>query len=1627
MSSEPSFRWLHLTDLHIGSGNQSQEVAIQSLLDSARKFAGGRPFDAVLLTGDLAFSGKSSEYEALHDALIAPMREDPLWKNSILIATPGNHDLDCAVELPISWSTIGPSKQSKFFFDGPDGQSTRGSRARAFAEYTRFTESSSILSVDPMAAPAKTFSINAGTTTIHFVSVVTAYFSHFDVTDRLKAPAPLLPIRAAFNSIPEGDRIIVIGHHPPDWFTDETARQLRSLIVDRNAIYLHGHLHQVLANFGQKGLYSLGFGAAYQANLEAAPKPYYRNSFTICELTDALHVAAVSWDSEHGRWQADNQLQVDFYQQSDLLSTGYVLSLPTTLIAKRPNAIASIASALRSDLTVDNSIWMAEDAQKRWMVLLTLIGEIRYPESAYSYTPAPLPSGHSQFRVQDKDGKHLVRAVSSHGDIFTPDQIQSLNTELDRQDFDSVLVVTLGELSSDARILAAQLSNRKQFRVIERADLLSSVVQRLPAPLVHALRNLAVPHGLHACLIFTNDDVALLLHDRAPETWFNVLSANGQSPRESSDIVAKLRKEQPSRQTLRYGFPIGMFGQSDALQREPLPFDRDAYLRMSYEYFDNVKYAPLAALGFRFTTASLSTYYVEQSAQIGGDSKQSLALRRAVSEHLDSLDLPKAQREQLETQLNSRHGLAATTEVAVARKLYQRHNNILVLGDPGSGKTCFVKHEILAYCDQSKSGEVNWYSRHTPIYLSLAEAARLLDDESDILKACETVAARRGILLPVQIIENALAEGKAAFFFDGLDEVGYLDKRIALLTQIDALVSQYAPRGCRFALTSRPAAIQPVDIPEGLTYLQLNGLTDQEIRVLATRVLANRLGESETDRLNGDESRLIDRLMADTRIKPDIARIARNPLLLTLLVLIYANSGAVSARRHTIYTQAIKTLVNVRGRETRNQQISEADLRTRLGALALAIIYRHVDEIPSRTEVVRIISSTMPDLEECRDSNGKLRESGAFLQEVAEATGLLALHSRSSDGSSELVTFMHYSFLEYYAAAGLLQRNYLDEVPTLAGKQRWHDVITLLVGMLSEQADVTPLLKKLVLSDGENDISHYLLFLAIDCAAECEVPPEASQELVASAVYHCVHSGTARYSAELRAELAQRILPFMTGARARFDTIFTKGLSSTDPIASAAFADLIARIDPDIPMSTSVIDAFERCLDHSHPTTRRASLYAMESRSEFRGARALEIINDSLKRSFEEKSAALLLILSIPDYSTSTRARLRELLDDKDGLIRSRAARCLLGDILRSSQSDSPELVHKVLRVLDSATAEDKEMEVGRFSVDKAQISAMLASDKLNDRALAVRFAPWVKDDNQFIYQVLMREFRSANGLKSACLDSLGSARQAIALVTLADTDLVCSSLQGKDRTLRIAAIRFLSKLPGDEQVVSSLRAHIDAEILSPDDADEVFETARALAIHARKNVRLRDEVLGAVISQSTSSMQNGFGDAVKQQHLCAMLNVCDVIGGMADISSSRQLLALGRDFRTPIAIRTAALKVYGRVVEPSLESVKNVVALLTLNDFRLNESVYAAAASFARNCKRKVEYVRRVSPEFENLRAALAGCWDREISGRPKSIDPGWAGDLRSAIVEVRGLMNAYEEFSARAQVRDGGKGDDA
>src|SRR5579871_3359377 len=91
-------KWLHLSDIHLGHRgievwHQVQDEFRDSLLS---QIAHAGPPDLVLITGDLAYSGRMHEYilvDLLVQNILADIRESFPNADPIVVPAPGNHDV----------------------------------------------------------------------------------------------------------------------------------------------------------------------------------------------------------------------------------------------------------------------------------------------------------------------------------------------------------------------------------------------------------------------------------------------------------------------------------------------------------------------------------------------------------------------------------------------------------------------------------------------------------------------------------------------------------------------------------------------------------------------------------------------------------------------------------------------------------------------------------------------------------------------------------------------------------------------------------------------------------------------------------------------------------------------------------------------------------------------------------------------------------------------------------------------------------------------------------------------------------------------------------------------------------------------------------------------------------------------------------------------------------------------------------------------------------------------------------------------------------------------------------------------------------------------------------------------
>ncbi len=252
----------------------------------------------------------------------------------------------------------------------------------------------------------------------------------------------------------------------------------------------------------------------------------------------------------------------------------------------------------------------------------------------------------------------------------------------------------------------------------------------------------------------------------------------------------------------------------------------------------------------------------------------------------------------------------------------------------------------------------------------------------------------------------------------------------------------------RFLVTSRFAGYQQ-DVHLGGAFLEVSvqPLSDLQIADFVGRWFT----QVERAVLPSDSARaaekagqlregLLKRLARDDyRIQVRLIEMVANPLLLSVLCVVYRRNVTLPKRRDELYDECVKVLLHWRDDWRRNQNrppIDEAVSRAVLKPLA-SWMHQEKDRAEAlTTELAHQADQALRTL-----AKGSTTQDGAtFLQEIVEETGLMV---RPSPGC---YSFLHLSFQEYLTACHSLDDPQAAVLADHFGDSWWQEVLLLTLG-----------------------------------------------------------------------------------------------------------------------------------------------------------------------------------------------------------------------------------------------------------------------------------------------------------------------------------------------------------------------------------------------------------------------------------------------------------------------------------------------------------------------------------------------------------------------------------------------------
>lgn len=385
--------------------------------------------------------------------------------------------------------------------------------------------------------------------------------------------------------------------------------------------------------------------------------------------------------------------------------------------------------------------------------------------------------------------------------------------------------------------------------------------------------------------------------------------------------------------------------------------------------------------------------------------------------------------------------------------LLQQHDGLVILGDPGAGKTTFLKYLVLQLA--AGQGATLGLGERLPILAPLSGYANALED--DDIRLDDFIAGYFhdiGADLPLKaLLTDALERGAALVLLDGLDEVQAEGLRHLVVERVVEFFTLRRPAGNKFVITSRIIGYRAVrPVATGLVECTLVDFDEDEITQFVERwtQALEKQAQGDTRLAQADAERERHDLLEAVERNAGVRQLAANPLLLTILALMKRQGVTLPERRVELYEQYVKTLLSTWNRARGLGRPPVIDLDPGQTVKILAPLARWMHETNPGVGLVKQadLCRQLEAIYTHRGESDAERCAQQFLSDVRHYAGLLLERGPREYG------FIHLTFEEYLTAVAIALhgQGQVDAiVQALAahiGEPAWHEIGLLTVGYL---------------------------------------------------------------------------------------------------------------------------------------------------------------------------------------------------------------------------------------------------------------------------------------------------------------------------------------------------------------------------------------------------------------------------------------------------------------------------------------------------------------------------------------------------------------------------------------------------
>ncbi|MBV7326785.1 HEAT repeat domain-containing protein [Chloroflexi bacterium TSY] len=794
----------------------------------------------------------------------------------------------------------------------------------------------------------------------------------------------------------------------------------------------------------------------------------------------------------------------------------------------------------------------------------------------------------------------------------------------------------------------------------------------------------------------------------------------------------------------------------------------------------------------------------------------------------------------------SRRGQATELNVLV-----NTHPKLVILGDPGAGKTTLMRYLALQNAlamRQSKTEVQGLGQTRLPLFLRIATYAEHGNGRSlsDFLPLC--ICGEQTEETPLSVlIQERLQTGDCLILLDGLDEIVEPDQRAEIAQAINSLVREHERTGNRFVITSRVAGYRTAPLSGDIAHYRVQDMNDAQIKRFLER-WCHAVERFQTPNLTAQAQNAqaeIDNIMAAVESNTGVRRLATNPLLLRTLALIHRTGATLPERRIELYRLAAETLIRdwQLARGIPQEALVHEKEATRL--LAELAAWMHAEKpagIATEGEVrhqLALVKGRLlnqepdhPDVEIAVDD---------FLTRIREHTGLFVERAPRRFG------FMHLTFEEYFAARWLVARppKAAARIRTKLHQPRWEEPILLAIGFYGEEFpdDVDSLVQEAILgrelggpSPYEEILQRDLLF-ALRCLGDQEVGPTLQQNLISQALHAYFVGTTVGRIPALESLILQRITEIQRSkAGHAFLNAFINKLSDESESVRRSAALALSNAT----LSEEAVSALLQTLHDESESVRRSAAEAL--RTATKSEEAVSALLQTLQDESESVRSNAAFALRTATKSEEVVAALLQALQDESESVRRSAALAL------STATKSEEVVAALLQALQDESE----------SVRRSAAFALRTATKSEEVVAALLQA--LQDESESVRRSAALALSNATksgevvaALLQALQDESASVRSSVALAlsnaTLSEEAVAAllQALQDESESVRSNAAEALRTATKSEEAVAALLQALQ------DESESVCRSAALALSNATKSEKAVAALLQALQDESES------------------------------------------------------------------------------------------------------------------------------------------------------------------------------